>query len=211
MKDSRKDMKYRHNMEVELTWRGVENGRNRKAVLGKDSTINYERQTPKLFSDPVKHLTWREPSPCVVKWSILTQFTAPEQVQTFLFTRSAYTSRSTLRWAHVALRAESQCELICVWGWAALIRLTGQSHFLSWHMSSSRAPHSIVMVTLHKFEGHMCWHRPPSAPCGRYAPSQRWAEVCFECSPQINPSFSEDDTGPDLSYWLDLKPERKMP
>lgn len=151
--------------------------------------------------DPVKHLRWREPM------HHFTQLTAPEQVQTFLFTRSAYTSGSTQSWEPVWM----SMRLIWVWDCAALIRLTGQSHFLSWHMSSSRAPHSIVMVTLHKFKGHMCWHRPPSAPCGRCASSQRWAEVCFECSPQINPSFSEDDTGTDLSYWLDLKPERKMP
>lgn len=92
-----------------------------------------------------------------------------------------------------------------------LIRLSGQTHFLSPSLSSSRALHLIVMDTLHKSEGHMCCHRPPSVLCVRCKPSCRWAEVCFECSSQINPSFDEDDTGTDLSYWLDLKPGREMP
>lgn len=92
-----------------------------------------------------------------------------------------------------------------------LIRLSGQSHFLGWSLSSSRTLHLIVMDTLHKSEGHMCWHSPPSVLCVRCQQSCRWAEVCFECPSQINPSFDEDDTGTDLSYWLDLKPGRERP
>lgn len=92
-----------------------------------------------------------------------------------------------------------------------LIRLSGQFHFLGWSLSSSRALRLIVIDTLHKSEGHMCWHRPPSVPFVRCKQSCRWAEVCFECSSQINPSFDEDDTRTDLSCWLDLKPGREMP
>lgn len=91
------------------------------------------------------------------------------------------------------------------------ICLAGQTHFHSWSVSSSRAVPVVLMTILQKREGHMCWHRPPSALSVWCEWSQRWAKVCFECSSKINPSFSEDDTGTDLSYWLDLKPGREMP
>lgn len=114
----------------------------------------------------------------------------------------------TLLWPNVCLRntiTRWSCDSI------ACVCRAGHTDFPSWGVSTLR-------VFSRDYGGRntnaraTCVDTDLCLPCERGVSwDRRWTAACFECSSQIKPSFSEDDTGTDLSSWLDLKPEREMP